>query len=70
LADAITDCFTAVGEFNVTTAADTFSGSQLVPRLGFQWEFADAAFLDVIGFHGVGTSSSFRGAATALRFEF
>lgn len=66
----LTDEFAGVGEFIVSTAPDTLSGSELVGRLGFQWEFNDAMFLDFIGFHGMGVSSSFRGVGTALRFEF
>jgi hypothetical protein len=66
----ITETFTAVGEFVVDTPANTLSGSGMFPRLGFQWEFNDAMFLDVIGYQGVGTTSDVRGLATAVRFEF
>jgi hypothetical protein len=46
------------------------SGVLLAPRFGFQWELAAAAFLDVIGFHGVGANPSFRGFSTTLRVGF
>ncbi len=67
---AITDTFTAVGEFVVDTPANTFSGCEMFPRVGFQWEFNEAMFLDAIGYQGVGTTSDARGFAAALRFEF
>jgi len=67
---AITATFTAVGEFVVDTAADTFSGSQMFPRIGFQWEVHQSVFLDAIGYQGVGTTSEVRGLATAIRIEF
>jgi len=66
----LSETFTLVAEGVTEMRPDRFSGAETRLRAGFQWQVAEARFVDFAFGHGLGSISGNREATLGLRLEF